>query len=69
MRSAHASSSTVSSPTGRAFLREEAERRVLFENHAAIVRRGVAEDERKERGLAGAIRADEADAILAIHLE
>ena len=48
---------------------ESPHRCAAFDGDAAFVRRGVAKDERKERGLARAVRADEADAVAAVDLQ
>ena len=53
----------------RGFLREKSDRRALLDRDRAGIRRSLAEDEREERRFARAIRADQADAIAAIHLE
>ena len=64
-----ASSSTVSSPAGAVLLRQKSDRGRFLERHRAVVRRRLAENERKERRLSRAIRTDQPDAIAAIHLE
>ena len=56
-------------PGGRAFLREIAEVDAAFLDDLAGVGGFLTEDDPKERGLAGAIGADEADAVLAVHLQ
>ena len=53
----------------RGLLREVAERDILLDRDFARVGRCVIENEREERRFAGAVRADKADAIAAVHLE
>src|ERR1041385_4251748 len=45
------------------------ERNVSLQNNFPFVRGFLAENEREERGLARAIRPDEANAILTVHLQ
>ena len=54
---------------GRGLLREVAERDTFLERDFARVGRCFIENEREERRFAGAVRADKADAIAAVHLE
>ena len=53
----------------RGFLRQMADRRLRSTRHFARVRRVAPEDEREERGLARAVRADQPDAVLAVDLQ
>jgi hypothetical protein len=56
-------------PGGGAFLRQVADVHVALGDDLAVVRELLAEDDGKERGLARAIRPDEADAVFAIQLQ
>ena len=56
-------------PGGRALLRQVAQRDAALEIDLPIIRRVGLEDEREERGLARAVRSDQADAVAAVHLE
>ncbi len=56
-------------PHGRAFLGQMAEGNAAFENDLAVVGGFFAENEGKERGLPGAVRSDQPDAVLAVHLK
>ena len=53
----------------RGFLRQVTERDAALTAHLAIIRRFRAEDDGKERGLPRAVRTDQPDAVLAIHLQ
>ena len=54
---------------GRALLGQEPDRRAALEGHQAIVRLLLLEDELEEGGLPGAVRADQAQAVLAVELQ
>ena len=56
-------------PHGRALLRQVTDGDIAFGHHLAVVRRLLAQDERKERGLARAIRADQPEAVLPVDLQ
>ena len=53
----------------RGFLRQMADRRLALDRHFARVRRVASEDQREQRGLARAVRADQPDAVVAVDLE
>ena len=66
---ASARPSTVSSPTGALSCGRIADGRAFSSDDAALIRRGLAEEERKKGRFAGAIRADEAEAFAAVDLK
>lgn len=54
---------------GGALLRQVADRGVALPDDLAVVRRLLAQDDREQRGLASAVRPDQADPILTIQLQ
>ena len=53
----------------RVLLRQIADRDAAFAGDLAGIGGFLAQDDRKERGLPGAVRADQPDAVLAVHLQ